>query len=140
MSLGENLARQRKEKGMSQAELAEALNVSRQAVSKWEQDISIPSVESLIRLRELFGISIDGLIDGEQPPQEQEPAQGPAFSPRPARAYQKWILPLVCILLVLAAFFAVKIWKANSIPYLEELPHDRIDLSSAGYTPLKPLE
>ena len=64
MSLGTNLALCRRYLGLSQAELADALNVSRQAISKWELDASVPSGENLVRLRELFGVSVDHLIDG----------------------------------------------------------------------------
>ena len=62
MSVGKNLSAIRKQHGMTQQELAEKLDVSRQAVSRWEQNVSEPSTENLIRLGNLFGVSVDFLI------------------------------------------------------------------------------
>lgn len=64
MSLGENIYRLRSEKGMSQSELAEALNVSRQSISKWETDGSVPELDKLLSLSSLFGVSLDELVKG----------------------------------------------------------------------------
>ena len=50
MSLGENITRLRKDNKMSQGELAEKLGVSRQSVSKWETDASVPELSKLVRL------------------------------------------------------------------------------------------
>ena len=66
MSFGENLQRLRKEKGMSQERLAEILEVSRQAISKWESNTAYPETEKLIALSNLFGVSIDYLIKGDE--------------------------------------------------------------------------
>lgn len=66
MSFGENLQRLRKEKGMSQERLAEILEVSRQAISKWESNAAYPETEKLIALSDLFGVSIDYLIKGDK--------------------------------------------------------------------------
>ena len=52
--LSENLKRIRKSKGLSQGELASKINVVRQTVSKWEQGLSVPDSEMLIRLSEAF--------------------------------------------------------------------------------------
>ena len=63
MSFGENLKQIRKEHCLSQEELAELLNVSRQAVSKWEQDLGYPEVETLLLLAEKLHVSLDALMD-----------------------------------------------------------------------------
>ena len=65
MTLGENIARLRAERGLSQGELAEALDVSRQSVSKWETGTSVPELDKLLRLSEVFGVSLDRLVKGE---------------------------------------------------------------------------
>ncbi|MBQ8851043.1 MAG: helix-turn-helix transcriptional regulator, partial [Oscillibacter sp.] len=65
MTLGQNITRLRTAKGMSQGALAEALGVSRQSVSKWETDGSIPELEKLINMAKLFEVSIDELVTGE---------------------------------------------------------------------------
>lgn len=66
MKLGLTLLRLRKEKGMTQEELAEKVNVSAQAVSKWENDISMPDISVLPVLAEIFDISIDELLGREK--------------------------------------------------------------------------
>ena len=64
MTLGQRIQKIRKEKGFSQEEIAEALEVSRQAVSKWENGTSEPSTANLIALAKLYGISLDELVKG----------------------------------------------------------------------------
>ena len=65
MSFSENLKQIRKEKQLSQEELAEILDVSRQAVSKWEQGIGYPEVEKLLLLSSKLNISLDSLMSTE---------------------------------------------------------------------------
>ena len=65
MSFAENLKQLRKEKQLSQEELAEILDVSRQAVSKWEQGIGYPEVEKLLLLSSKLSISLDSLMETE---------------------------------------------------------------------------
>ena len=79
MTLGQNICRLRTERGLSQGDLAEALDVSRQSISKWETDGSIPELEKLRRLSELFQVTLDQLVKG---PEEAAPAGGgPAPEP-----------------------------------------------------------
>ena len=65
MSFAENLKQLRKEKQLSQEELAEILDVSRQAVSKWEQGIGYPEVEKLLLLASKLRVSLDSLMETE---------------------------------------------------------------------------
>ena len=65
MSFSENLKQIRKEHHLSQEELAELLDVSRQAVSKWEQDQGYPEVEKLLLLSKKLNISLDTLMSNE---------------------------------------------------------------------------
>ena len=65
-TLGQRITRLRTEHGLSQGDLAEALDISRQSVSKWETDTSTPELEKLIRLADLFDISMDALILGKE--------------------------------------------------------------------------
>ena len=62
MTTGEKIAQCRRETGLTQEQLAEKLNVSRQSVSRWEMDAAFPETEKLIRLSRLFGCSIDYLL------------------------------------------------------------------------------
>ena len=65
MTLGERIRDERKKRGLSQEELADILNVSRQAITKWETDRGIPDIANLIRISEEFEISLDELIKGD---------------------------------------------------------------------------
>lgn len=66
MDFNEKLQTLRKQKGLTQEELAEALYVSRTAVSKWESGRGFPNIESLKAISNLFSVSIDELLSGEQ--------------------------------------------------------------------------
>lgn len=66
MSLGKRIQKLRKEKHMTQEQLADLLLVSRQAISKWESDLNEPDIKTLIKLSEIFQISIDELIKGNE--------------------------------------------------------------------------
>ena len=61
-SMGMMIAEKRKELGMTQLELAEKMGVTDKAVSKWERDLSCPDVNSLPKLAEIFGMSVDELL------------------------------------------------------------------------------
>ncbi len=65
MTLGERLVRLRNQKGLSQDALAEQLGVSRQSVSKWETDTSVPELDKLLKLSDLFEVSLDELVKGK---------------------------------------------------------------------------
>lgn len=81
MRLEEKLTVLRKESGYTQLDLAEKVRVSRQAISKWETGRALPSMEKLKYLSELFGVSVDYLLNDdmteEAKPKEQEPAPEP---------------------------------------------------------------
>ncbi|MCI9348384.1 MAG: helix-turn-helix transcriptional regulator [Oscillibacter sp.] len=81
MRLEEKLTVLRKESGYTQLDLAEKVRVSRQAISKWETGRALPSAENLKYLSELFGVSVDYLLNDdmteEAKPKEQEPAPEP---------------------------------------------------------------
>ena len=72
MSIAERILTLRKSKGMSQEQLAEAVGVSRQAVSKWESEQASPDPEKIITLSEVFGVTTDYLLKGVEPEKEEE--------------------------------------------------------------------
>ncbi|MDE6529306.1 MAG: helix-turn-helix domain-containing protein, partial [Lachnospiraceae bacterium] len=72
MNVGEKIKKIRKMAGMTQEELAEKMNVSRQTISKWEKEISSPDLESAIFLCDLFEISLDDLLKGGQSVKEEK--------------------------------------------------------------------
>ena len=61
-TMGMMIASKRKELGMTQMELAEKMGVTDKAVSKWERDLSCPDISSLPKLAEIFGMSVDELM------------------------------------------------------------------------------
>lgn len=67
MTLAEKVAILRKQKGWSQEELAEKLGISRQAVSKWESESSIPDIDKIVGMSRLFGVSTDYLLKDDEP-------------------------------------------------------------------------
>lgn len=87
MSLGETIYRLRTEKSLSQGDLAEMLDVSRQSISKWENNSAVPDLDKLIKLGEIFGVSLDELVKGEPhivkpaPVEEKKKEEG-GFPPR----------------------------------------------------------
>lgn len=72
MGFNDNLNKYRKEKGLSQEELAYRLGVSRQSVSKWESGQSIPELERIIEIANLFSISLDELVGRDYITTKQE--------------------------------------------------------------------
>lgn len=68
-SMGEIIAAHRKEKGMTQKELADLLNITDKAVSKWERDIACPDTQTIPKLAEILEMSIEELLGGKPGPQ-----------------------------------------------------------------------
>lgn len=66
MSVGERITELRKQSGLSQLDIAKALDVSRQAVSKWENDLAYPDVSNLIQLADLLDTEIEYLATGRR--------------------------------------------------------------------------
>jgi len=80
-SIGSRIAKLRRDKGITQDQLAERMGVSPQAVSKWENGIACPDISLLPALAGFFGISIDELLTGNG----HTPAQAPAWEAPPRR-------------------------------------------------------
>lgn len=62
IGLGENICKYRTASNLSRSALAQALEVSRQSVSKWESDASVPELEKLVRMARLFRVTLDELV------------------------------------------------------------------------------
>ena len=67
MTIGQRISSKRKELGLSQEALGEALSVSRQSIYKWESDASLPDIDKLITLSRLFGVSVGCSSRGRRP-------------------------------------------------------------------------
>ena len=82
IQVGKTIAKLRQNKNMTQQQLAAALSVSHQAVSKWETGAALPDVQTLVALTRLFGITIEQLLEGEVLEDRVEP-------PRPASPFDE---------------------------------------------------
>ena len=117
--LQENLKILRTQKGLSQEELADRLNVVRQTVSKWEKGLSVPDSEMLIRIAEIFEVSVGELL-GEtiRPETEKTELQQLAeklenlnamMAERNARSRRLTKIAAVCMIIAASAFALVEI-------------------------------
>lgn len=101
ISLGEKIRDQRKRAGLSQEQLAEKLNVSRQAITKWETNKGVPDISNLIAISDEFGLSLDELIKGDNVVKKKLISDSSS---------KKWhILVIVYLIAIVAyiAFFAI---------------------------------
>ena len=140
VGMKERLIRLRQEQGLSQSGLAEALGVSRQAVSRWETGAAMPSAENLFCLSRLYGVPMDELIRGEEAELEQktEPPAGTQDAPKEDRALRRWraaalVLAAVCVLLAgTVAYIAEEQRKAQADEIdSADTAADSIDVSEA---------
>lgn len=117
MELTERLVEARKTKGLSQADAAERLNVSRQAISRWETGTGMPTLDNLIQMGKLYQVSLDELVYGvggaEVPEEIPEPA-ALTEEPEPIQAHkgQRHLLPVV-LGLVAVGILALGIWASG---------------------------
>lgn len=83
LTIGQRIAAKRKELGLSQIDLGEKMNVSRQSVSKWESDTALPEIDKLIALSKLYQVSVGWLLG-------VEPEDAPAREPEQTFRQQEW--------------------------------------------------
>ena len=107
MTFGENIYRLRTEKNMSQGDLADALEVSRQSVSKWENNSAVPELEKVVKMAQIFEITIDELITGQAPSTSSQ-----ASNATPSTKTLIGIALLCCAVISLVMFllFSLHIW------------------------------
>jgi len=102
--LSEKLYKLRKNSGLSQEQLAEQLNVSRQAISKWESGTAVPESEKLITISNYFGVSVDYLLKDEE---EQVKPTGSITEENPKT--------IAGIIICIAGILSMVIWGLLSI-------------------------
>ena len=146
MNISDRIQSLRKARGITQEQLADAVGVSRQAVSKWEAEQSVPDLERIVAMAEYFDVTTDYLLRGIEPAPD---VRAPRTSPRTmciiATAldaaglilggglwfeYQNWLCVAVMLIFQLAAvtvwlltkgerlrwFWAVNVWFLSVIP------------------------
>ena len=116
MSLATNLITLRKQHGLTQMELAEKLNVSRQAISRWEVGVAAPSTENLKMLSDLYGVSVDDILKGES----ASVSQCPDLTDSSSEAldshgnHKKSRIIFACALILIALFVAMVVGVLHS--------------------------
>lgn len=154
MKLGEKLAALRKQRGLSQMDAAEALGVSRQAVSRWEVGASSPGTDNLLALSKLYGVSLDTLVGDAEPgaaPEAEPKAPGAETAPGTQEAeaqlaryrrLSKWLGAALAAVLLVAALLVGLYWGRHNAPPtdrteegipivdIEDLEGRRIDLET----------
>ena len=137
MQFPEKLVRLRKRRGLTQAQAAELVDTSRQAISKWESGTGVPALENIKALARVYGVSFDTLLDDsrdledEAAPSPQTPAEGPAArQPRPSNKRRLAMAGAAAVLLILLAGTVFWIHTAghgkDSMP-LEAFDSDPVD-------------
>ena len=124
MTTGQKIQALRKGRGLTQEQLAARLGVSRQAVSRWELDETLPDTQNLLPLKEALGVSIDPLLDSTRGLEEPAPQAGlaPAAASPPARpslgALLKRRFWLLLLPVELVLFVALAVWRLGKAPSL----------------------
>ena len=119
MTIGEKICKLRKQKGLSQEDVASMIHVSRQAVSKWERNESLPDLENVKMLCSMFGVSIDYLVnDAIICDIDSHTALPLSEIVKEAyqRKYKKWFFRMICVTFVIVLF--------NQIMHIVNIPID----------------
>lgn len=137
MQFPEKLVRLRKRRGLTQAQAAELVDTSRQAISKWESGTGVPTLENIKALARVYGVSFDTLLDDsrdledEAAPPPQTPAEGPAArQPHPSNKRRLATAGAAAVLLILLAgtvFWIQAAGQEKDSTIMEELDCDLID-------------
>ena len=142
MSLQEKLTNLRKEQKLSQLEVAEAIRVSRQAVSKWEAGTTVPSTDNLKFLSDLYGVSVDYLLDNgvDTPAPPEEEAMEAQVQPALRKRFtleRKLIVVLSCALALMAAIIiyiaAPHEKEENKVAPISELEEVNVNEGGSSY-------
>ena len=153
MNFSEKLIRLRKREGISQEELASYLEVSRQAVSRWEQGAALPDAGNLLKLRQRFGVSVDWLLEDAQgwenltdgaPAADEDGEVAPL--PKLRKSVLPWAIPLgvsgfgLLLLGIFASVFPAEYMVASTVIAGNQEPADRIYRGLAGFLKCNNLE
>lgn len=154
MNSNKKLSYYRRASGISQLEAAEKLDVARQTIGRWEQGVSSPSMENLLKMSALYGVPVDALIKDDWVPPEEKPPEIQVVEvpvevpvpvevsvPRP-RNYRLWAVIAAVVLaagIMVGAFF-FREPPEDAVP-ISETESEVIDNSTIGEAiTLLPLE
>ena len=125
MTLGRRIQELRKGLGMSQEELGERMGVSRQAISKWEGDQTIPELDKLIALSKLFGLTVGQLLGVEQP------FPAPAGVPNTPKRIKAVLAGMGAAILILAVLMGA-LWSQVLVLNRRIAAEEEFDLEKRG--------
>lgn len=116
---GEYLRKLRIEREFSQEQLAEAMRLSRQSISKWEQGVSTPDIDNFMKLAEFYSVPIESLIKAEELSQKPEFAEENSAEEKPEK--KKPIIfcyPVLVVIIYLLCGILFKLWHPMWIVFL----------------------
>lgn len=119
MELGKRIYSYRTKLNMSQGDLADALGVSRQSVSKWENGNAVPDLEKLIKMSELFGITLDELV-GRQIPSSPAPSSISSAAASPTRITMQQVIGVI-LLCTGFVFLVFSLSAGNGVVVISQL-------------------
>lgn len=136
MKIGENIYKLRTEKNMSQTDLANALEVSRQSVSKWENNSAVPDLERIVNMSRIFEVTLDELVFGESAEKPSVPENPPeiqmpqvTLNIRPKTVAGALMLVFGMVFFLLSIFWGDHLWFGEEIGELTSLMITLIGLS-----------
>ena len=130
MNLSEKLIVLRKENGWSQEDFADKLEVSRQAVSRWENGTALPDAQNILRISKLFSVSADYLLnDDYEGGAETSSLETATTEAKPVIRKKKklfwYLIPAICLALLIA-YFVMEAMKPDNTPVNEEHTHHEV--------------
>jgi len=132
MKLPDKIIKHRKANGWSQEDFAEKLNVSRQAVSRWENGTALPDVQNILQISKLFHVTTDYLLNEEYESDNDIPAVKTATEETEALFLKKKYLHLVAAICFTISVFCVMMGVVNSTNDTQLAPSDFMLVLCAG--------
>ena len=136
MNIGENIYKLRTEKNMSQTDLANELDVSRQSVSKWENNSAVPDLERIVNMSRIFEVTLDELVFGESAEKPTVPENSPeiqmsqvTLNIKPKTVAGALMLVFGMVFFLLSIFWGDHLWFGEEIGELVSLMITLIGLS-----------
>lgn len=137
MKLAEKIQQLRKQNNFSQEELADKLGVSRQSISKWESEMSMPEIDKIVQLSELFGVTTDFLLKDEFDFSQNTASCYQNDKPVSSRKKLRIQIAFTCIALSGISLFVIWILsKLFPIPIIHIQNHNEYYLGLRGFARL----
>lgn len=133
MDLSKRLMELRMKNGLTQGQVADAVGVSRQSISKWELGEALPGTEKMKKLGELYGLSVDDLLsDDPTLPESREDRQAP--DPVPAKS-RRGLIALLLIIAILTMAMVIGYFSRKGGGTEEEIPVGKLQEEKIVSTP-----